>query len=144
MLIIVFSKEGYIYLSTAKGFSAFINYPFEYPPAQMISLYLQGHTHTWMNNGFLATSYMHFGFCGMIIFSVIVGILLNIVDNISKDRLPCWFSISIVIVPFFSLFTSSDLTTALLNHGLGLCIVLLWLFSARYSTIHGGDKLNAR
>lgn len=124
-----FSNEGFVYLSTAKVFRLFIDYPFAYPPPQMISLYLTGDANTWMSNGFLATSYMHFGFCGMVIFSFIVGLLLNIVDNLSKDRVPCWFSISLVVVPFFILFSGSDLTTTLLNHGLGLAIVMLWLLS---------------
>lgn len=138
-----FSKEGFVYMSNSV-LSSFIDYPFAYPPPQMISLYLQGHTNTWMNNGFLATSYMHFGFWGMIIFSFIVGFLLDIVDSLSKDRLPLWFSISLVVVPFFSLFTSADLTTALLTHGLGLSLVILWLFSSRSTLVEGRDKLSVQ
>ena len=134
-----FSSEGFVYMSNSI-LSSFIDYPFAYPPPQMISLYLQGHTNTWMNNGFLATSYMHFGFSGMIIFSFIVGFLLDIVDSLSKDRLPLWFSISLVVVPFLSLFTSADLTTALLTHGLGLSLVILWLFSSRSTSVEGRDK----
>lgn len=138
-----FSSKGFVYMSNSI-LSSFIDYPFAYPPPQMISLHLQGHINTWMNNGFLATSYMHFGFWGMIIFSFIVGFLLAIVDSLSKDRLPLWFSISLVVVPFFSLFTSADLTTALLTHGLGLSLLILWLFSARFTLAEGRDELSAQ
>ena len=134
-----FSQKGFVYMSNSV-LSSFINYPFAYPPAQMISVYLQGHPYTWMNNGFLATSYMHFGFCGMIVYSFIVGLLLGIVDSLSKNRLPLWFSTSLVIVPFFSLFTSADLTTALLTHSLGPSLIILWLFSSRSTLVEGRGK----
>lgn len=134
-----FSQEGFVYMSNSV-LSSFINYPFAYPPPQMISVYLQGHPYTWMNNGFLATSYMHFGFCGMIAYSFIVGLLLGIVDSLSKNRLPLWFSTSLVIVPFFSLFTSADLTTALLTHSLGPSLIILWLFSSRSTFVEGRGK----
>lgn len=126
-----FSENGFVYLTTAKPFSFFFKYPYQYPPPLLVSSYLWGQTNTWANNGFLATSYMHFGFSGMILFSLIVGMLLQLIDILVRNRLPLWFGLSLVVVPLFSLFTSSDLTTALLNHGLGIAILLIWLFSAK-------------
>lgn len=130
-----FSNAGHVYLTTSI-FSLVLEYPFPYPPPQMISIYLMGNNSCWANTGFLATSYMHFGFFGMIIYSVIVGLLLRIVDMLVVNKLPLRFGLSLVIIPFFSLFTSADLTTALLTHGLLLSLLLLWLFSARRTTIN--------
>ena len=56
---------------------------------------------------------------------------LRIVDALIVGRLPLWFGLSLVIVPFISLFTSADLSTALLTHGLAVSLVLLWLFGGR-------------
>lgn len=131
----LFSQNGLVYWTTVKPFSFFFEYPFDYPPPQLVSLYLWGHTNTWANNGFLATSYMHFGFVGMVIFSLIIGMLLRLIDILVRNRLPLWFGLSLVVVPLFSLFTSADLTTALLNHGLGISMFLLWLFSSREGSI---------
>lgn len=125
-----FSQAGHVFMSNSV-LSFLFDYPFPYPPPQMISKFLLGHTDMWANTGFLATSYMHFGFLGVIVFSIIVGLLIRLVDGLVADKLPLWFGLSIVIVPFFVLFTSSDLTTALLSHGVGLSLFLLWLFSAR-------------
>jgi len=125
-----FSQAGHVFMSNSV-LSFFIKYPFPYPPTQMISEFLLGHTNCWANNGFLATSYMHFGFPGGIIFSFVVGLLVRTVDVLVVGKLPLRFGITLVIVPFFSLFTSADLGTALLTHGLAISLLLLWLFSSR-------------
>jgi len=123
----LFSSIGYVYLSNSV-FSSFLDYPFEYNYANMVSLYLLGHPDTNCNNGFLATGYMHFGYLGMWIFSIIVGLLLWIADSLVGKRMPKWLGISILTVPFFSLFTSADLTTAILTHGIFIgCLILLLL-----------------
>ena len=54
---------------------------------------------------------------GMIIYSMIVGLLIRIVDMLVASKIPLRFGLCLVIIPFFSLFTSADLTTALLSHG---------------------------
>lgn len=128
-----FSGAGHVYLTTSI-FSLFLEYPFPYPPPQMISIYLIGDTTTWANTGFLATSYMHFGFLGMIVYSIIVGFLIRLVDMLAVNKLPLRFGTSLVVIPFFILFTSADLTTALLTHGMLLSFLLLWLFRARKTT----------
>lgn len=122
----LFSNIGHVYMSNSV-LSSLFSYPFEYNYTNMVSLYLLGNPDTNCNNGFLATGYMHFGYLGMWIFSIIVGLLLWIVDSLIGKRMPKWLGISVLTIPFFSLFTSADLTTALLTHGilLGLLILLI-------------------
>jgi hypothetical protein len=74
---------------------------------------------------------MNFGVSGMFVTSGLVGILLSICDRLSVGRLPVWLALCIVIVPFTSLFVSSDLLTALIGHGLLLSLLVLWLVNAR-------------
>ncbi|HBI72830.1 MAG TPA: hypothetical protein DDY59_06555 [Lachnospiraceae bacterium] len=122
----LFHNIGHVYLSNSI-FAHFIKYPFQYPTPLMVGNYLLGITDTWANNGFLGTSYMHFGFWGMIVFSFIVGVLVWLVDILIYNRLPLWLGLSIIVMPFFSLFTSSDLFTSLLTHGIIICLLILWL-----------------
>lgn len=137
----VFSQLGHVYLSNSI-FALLVDYPFSYDYTRIISLHLFGHPNTNCNNGFLATSYMHFGLGGVVVYSVIVGLLLWMVDSLSFKRLPVWVAISISIVPFFSLFTSADLTTALLTHGIMVVLILLWLLGRKENkTVIEGDKL---
>ncbi len=123
-----FSQAGFVYMSNGL-LGSIIDYPFTYSPIEMISYALLGHTDMNPNNGFLATAYMHFGMFGVIIFSLIVGWLMKIVDVLIRARLPIWFGLSLVIVPFVSLLTSADLSTALLTHGLAVSLIILWLFA---------------
>ncbi|HBQ25239.1 MAG TPA: hypothetical protein DD791_02495 [Syntrophomonas sp.] len=125
----LFSEIGYVYLSNSV-LSQLVHYPFPYPPQMMISNYLFGHYNTWANNGFLATSYMHFGYMGMLIFSAFVGLLFWLVDILVHNRLPLWLGISIVAIPFFSLFTSADLSTALLTHGILIALLILLIIGS--------------
>ncbi|WP_408955105.1 O-antigen polymerase [Natroniella sp. ANB-PHB2] len=124
-----FSEYGYIYMPN-NVLSSVFRYPFDVPVQMVISQYLYGHLDTWVNTGFLATSYMHFGFIGMLIFSSIIGLILKLMDSIIENRMPKWVGISIMIIPMFSL-RSADLPTILLTHGLGLSLIFLWLLSSR-------------
>ncbi|MGI6555347.1 MAG: hypothetical protein ACOX2P_08385 [Bacillota bacterium] len=120
----LFSEIGHVYLSNSV-FSSWIPYPFDYPPTLMVSYYMHGHYNTWANNGFLASGYMHFGYFGMFLFSIITGLFLWITDILITSRMPLWLGITIIIAPFHSLFTSSDLFTSMLTHGIIVALVLL-------------------
>jgi hypothetical protein len=111
-----------------------INYPFDIPIPNVISQYLYGQDQTWVNTGFFATSYMHFGFIGIILFSIIVGFVFKLIDSIVKNRIPLWLGIAVMIVPINSL-VSADLPTALLTHGIGLGILFLWLISSKKTKV---------
>jgi len=125
----LFSRIGHVYLSNSV-LSSLVTYPFDYNYVNMVSLYLLGHPDCACNNGFLATSYMHFGYMGMLIFSFFVGLLLWLVDILVHNRLPLWLGISIVAIPFFSLFTSADLSTALLTHGILIALLILLIIGS--------------
>lgn len=130
-----FSRNQFVFLTNTKlGNMLRMDYPYDLPPPRLVSLFLQGHENTWMNTGFLATSYMHAGYFGMIIFSIVVGLLLALVDAVSRGRLPTWLASVIVLVPFNTLYTSADLPTALMTHGLALAVLLLWLLGSSPSS----------
>jgi hypothetical protein len=132
-----FKKLGFLYFSNRSWFPKIIEYPLNYPVPQVISKIYYGHINTWVNTGFLATGYINFGFVGMLVYAIIVGLIFRYIDYLAKNCLPLWFCIAIMIVPIFSLL-SADLPTALLTHGILLAMLMLWLIS---SSVLENDKL---
>lgn len=121
-----FSDNQFVFWSSS-FLSSFISYPYDVSTANVIGRYL-GSVETAANNNFFASGFMHAGYFGLYFYSVMVGLILRVIDSLSANKLPSIFSVAITLVPMFALVTSSDLTTALLTHGLGLSILFLYLF----------------
>lgn len=112
------------HVEMSNGFlSGLQNYPYDMKPSLLIGKFI-GQPQMSANTGFLATSYMHFGVIGVIVFGIVTGALLRLVDSLSR-RLDTEIVLSIITLPFVFLFTSSDLTTTIGTHGLGFSIILL-------------------
>lgn len=124
----VFTAHGFVYLSNSI-FSSIIAFPFADPAIDMVASYLNQDGGS-PNDGFLGTAYMHFGYFGMLLFSLIIGGLFWVTDSLAEGKIPVEVSAGIAAVPFFAVFTSADLLTALATHGLGFCLMLLWLIGA--------------
>lgn len=54
-----------------------------------------------------------------------------------------WLGISIVAVPIFSLFTSADLTTALLTHGILVGMLVLLVMGNKQTVMEKENKQGA-
>lgn len=120
-----FNENGFVYYSNRSWFPEIIKYPYSEP----IQLIITGGSGEWANAGFLANGYAHFGLLGMIVYSIIVGILFRYIDYLASYYLPKWLCIAIMVTPILSL-TSADLPTALLNHGILIAFIILWLMSS--------------
>lgn len=136
----IFSEIGYVYFSSMNVLNDYLSYPFQYSPVRLVSYYLYGHPNTTCNTNFLATSYMQLGYCGVVLYSVIASFLLWLADMLSQN-LPKWFAISVVFAPFISLFTSADLFTAMLTHGLLLSLLFLWILGGATKKNNNGELL---
>lgn len=77
---------------------------------------------TWASSAYLGDAYMNIGFLGIILFSIIVGIVLVLVDSLSNKKND--LAIGTLIVPIFSLM-NHGLTTTLLTGGLIFGILLI-------------------
>ena len=82
-----------------------------------------------MNTGYIGDAFMNFGFVGVILFSIILGFILVLLDSIT-NHVKWTISISIVIIPIFTLVNGA-LFTALGTKGLLLSIIILFLFNTR-------------
>jgi hypothetical protein len=126
-----FENNPMVYWSNS--FMSWINkYPYNESTALVIGNYLNDPT-LWANNSFFATGYMHAGLVGVTIYGVVAGIILSILDSYSRNGTPIWMVVSVTIVPFYTLFTSADLTTTLLTHGLGFGMLVLAFMNGKAS-----------
>ncbi len=121
-----FSEHPHTLLSNSKFSFGLIKPVYPGAPAFMIGEYMTGNPDTSANTGWLGTSFMHFGYYGMFIFSLVIGLLLGLLDKLAYKTGKS-LSTALVVIPFFSLFMSADLPTALMTHGLILALFLLWM-----------------
>jgi oligosaccharide repeat unit polymerase len=105
----------------------FIEYPYTLSPPQLIAYNYYG-TIISANTGYLGDAYANFGVMGIIIFSIILGMVLAVFDRVSVV-LPIELSTSIALIPFMSLINSA-LFTSFVTHGILFLIVILYLLSS--------------
>ncbi|MHA1401789.1 MAG: O-antigen polymerase, partial [Candidatus Heimdallarchaeaceae archaeon] len=78
-----FSKNQLMYLSDSHLGSLFSKNPYNMPIPNMIGMLYHDHPTTWVNTGYLANAYMNFGFLGILLFSLILGVIFLMMDSIA-------------------------------------------------------------
>lgn len=121
-----FSRSGFVYL-TSTSLPIPLKYPFEMIPERLVGLYVLQNPLTVASAGFLATSFMHAGFPGMMIFGLVVALLLKLCDSLVVHRMPLASGTALAMVVFNGLFRGADLTQWLLTFGGALCFIMLFL-----------------
>jgi oligosaccharide repeat unit polymerase len=120
-----FSTHPHTMLAQSKLTFGLVEYPYELDSSHLIGYHYYNNELCGANTGWLGSGYMHFGFAGMLIYALIVGLLLGMVDTLAKRR-ELGISVAILFTPFFTLFLSSDLSTCMLTHGFLLALFLTW------------------
>lgn len=137
-----FSQNQFVYWSSSLT-SSFIDYPYEFNPARLVGEYLG--TDANANNSFLATGYMHAGIAGIIFYGILAGLLFRLIDSVSNKGIPPWLAVSTIIIPSQSLLTNADLLTSILTHGIGIAVIVLFLYrSPNRKRIHYEQPLQNR
>lgn len=127
-----FSKNPHVFWSNSV-LSSFLSYPYDLSMSHVIGRYL-GHESMSANNGFIASGYAHAGVFGVLFYSLIIGLILRFINDISHNLLPLWVVLSLSIVPLRSLLISSDLFTVMLTHGFIVAlIIILFVRSKKYA-----------
>jgi|APSaa5957512535_1039671.scaffolds.fasta_scaffold40496_1 hypothetical protein len=133
-----FSLNSFILWAESKLTLGLIDYQYPLSMPRMIGLEYFGNEITNANTGWIGSGYAQAGLIGMIIYSVIIGIIFNTLNIFSK-RVNKNIILPITIVPVFSVMTSSDLPTAFLTHGLILVLILVSILAVKpqyfYKTI---------
>ncbi|MGE7810364.1 hypothetical protein [Lysinibacillus capsici] len=83
-----------------------------------------GNPNTNANASFIADSYVQFGLIGILLISIILGIIIWILKSISKDK-PLVLTVGCVIIGFFGLVDTA-LQTTMITSGLLIGIILLF------------------
>ncbi|MEM2941748.1 MAG: oligosaccharide repeat unit polymerase [Thermoproteota archaeon] len=119
----------------------FVPYPYEVPIMWVISRAYWGRDFS-PNVGYLGDAYAHFGFMGMFLFSIVLGVFLRVLDG-AGSRLPSHLVAAIVAVPAMAL-TNAGLFTSLLTHGLIPTLVVIWLLRAAEARRNESARLTVR
>lgn len=88
----------------------------------------QYYNNSWANTGYLGDAYMNFGIIGMLIFSILFGIILKIFDSLANTELKNLISRTFMIVIAIS-FSNGGLLTNLFYGGCLYYMLLLWLYN---------------
>jgi hypothetical protein len=70
---------------------------------------------------------MHAGIYGIVLYSVLAGLLFRLIDSLATKGIPDWIVLGILVVPCQALLLSADLPTSLLTHGIGIGILVIFL-----------------
>ena len=119
-----FNENQHIYWSNS-FLSFFIEYPYDYKYTNLVGEFYGEDMSA--NNGLIASGYAQAGIFGVFVYVLILGIVLNLIDNIVKNGIPLWIGLSLTIIPFRSIQLSSDILTVFLTHGFIIVILMLLL-----------------
>lgn len=123
-----FSANAKVWWANSSVTLGLLDPVYELGPAKTIGQWRGTDSH--VNNSFLSTGYMHGGWFGMVIYGVLAGLLFRLIDSMARGPLPLWVALAAVVIPARSLVLSADLPAALLTHGIGVGIVMLWLLNS--------------
>lgn len=121
-----FEEHGFIFFGNSV-LSWLGHYPYEVQPTLLLSQEKYGDMNTTVPTGLWGAGYMHMDNFGVLLFSLFAGIILKIVDQITKENIALHLSVMIIFVPFLVLILAADFSTTLLTHGLGMALICTWL-----------------
>ncbi len=103
--------------------SGFIDYKYSLQPRYLIGKVYWDSPNTSANNGFVSDGFLHFGYIGSFVFSILLGGIIKLFDSL---RINSRYN-GVFLISMFT-FTSSAFFTNLLTHGILLLILLSYLF----------------
>jgi len=130
-----FSTNPKAHMGYNKLMGNFVDYSYTEAPSFVIGHYYFGSSTMNANENFWAYAYADFGYFGLFVYGIIVGVLFWLCDSLAS-HIPIQFSAIVVFSPFFSL-VSTSLFTSLLTHGILLLLFFLWVVP---QTLVGGGN----
>jgi len=127
-----FSQNPKIFWSDSKWLliNKIINYPYSLPMTNVIGEEYFNNPEKSANTSWIGSGYAHFGFVGMLIYAIIIGLVLKYLDFKAKTLDKNFIIIS--FSPFIlSVFLSSDLKTVFFSHGLLFYLIIISLLKSK-------------
>jgi hypothetical protein len=103
--------------------SPFLTYPYPVTPPFVVSQNVFGVPTVNANANLFADGFANFGWLGML-FETLVLIVILVVANASRHRIPLASAVMVLVVPGFSM-TNSSVLTSLLTHGVALTLLIV-------------------
>ncbi len=120
-----FGKNPFTYFSQNKPFSWFLEYPYSVQIPYLIADHYFSKPEMSANANMWASGYASLGVAGMFLYTFLLWLLINLIDNLSRNK-NVYLAYALLAIPFFSL-TNSEFLTVMLTHGMLLSIILLIL-----------------
>lgn len=129
----------FVWWSDSKLSLGFVDYPYPESVPYLIGAQI-GMPHAHANAGWIGSGYMHAGFAGVLLYALLIGLLLAVLNDrvgTRRDR----FGAMAFVVSFLWIFMSSDPPSVMLTHGMLLGVVLFHLLGKlrRVIPIHVRD-----
>lgn len=118
-----FSRHEFALL--AHSINVFADYPYALDPPALIALRYFGSSSISANGNLWADAFANFGVPGIFLFTALLGTILWLFDSITR-MMDMRIAALLLGIPAFTL-ANSALLTSLLNHGIGLAIVAIYL-----------------
>ena len=131
-----FSNNELMYLSHSI-FRLFLENPYNMATQNIIGMKYYDSPDMWANTGYITDGYMNFGIAGILVFSVVLGMIFLLMDAIVK-RTSSPVVIGTMIIPIFSLVNGALFTT-MLTHGAIFSVLIIWLYSYRKKAVIGSS-----
>lgn len=112
-----FSQNPWYWWSHSKFSLGLIQMPFPHTAPFEIGLQYYGRVETSANTGWIGSGYSNAGIMGVALYAMFTGFLFSLIDTYSR-KFGAAFVMGIFITQIVDVFTSADLTTLLLTHGL--------------------------
>lgn len=124
-----FTNNPFLYWAQSKLSFGMIEYNETIDPSHLIGLQYFDSSSSGANTGWIGSGYMNAGCIGMLLYSIIIGLIIAIINSYSR-HISRSILVAITFVPIQAMMTSSDLPTSLFNHGVFLLLILLMMFTA--------------
>ena len=123
-----FDAEKYFW-AESKITAGLIEPPFDLRSVNLIGLEYFGKEEMSANTGWIGSGYANAGLWGVMLYSILIGVLLAFLDSYSY-RLGKQIIVALFVLPIFTIITSTDFLTMFLTHGLLLSLLLLALMNS--------------
>jgi hypothetical protein len=123
-----FSRNEWVWFSDSKLTLGLLDYPYTLGVPHLIGLEYFNSKSAGANTGWLGSGYMQAGFFGLILYAVIIAAIFRYIDACARLSGERALITAMLAVPVTTLFSSADLPTTMLTHGMLLCLILIACF----------------
>lgn len=126
-----FMDNQFFYWSTSKIGLGLVDSPYNLSAPFMIGEEFFGRVGMSANAGFIGSGFANFGYFGVLIYGVVLGLIVSILNSHGK-HIGHIFVISVSILVVMAAVSASDLTTVVFTHGLFFLLFILSSVSSEF------------